>query len=187
MKFNLYVGALALSSTSFIANAGLTKLEIEFDALSNKASTKINMAQPSDCSFNMLELSDDRQNKETVAFAFPDSIAISNIEEYLEKVKETSNGFTIDENAQYKVDVNARLIRMYTYPESMNILGITAIVADFMVNGEIVKSRQYRGFYAKTNWAGGKGEYLTAINDSAQELIKSYTLDLTNICNDISS
>mgnify|MGYP000020321366 FL=1 len=185
MKLKVLIGALALSSTSFIANAGLTKMEIEFDSLSNKASTKINQAQPSDCSFNMLELSDDRQNKETVALAFPDSIGISNIEEYLGRVKETSNGFTVDENAQHKIDVNARLIRMYTYPESMNILGITAIVADFMVNGEVVKSRQYRGFYAKTNWAGGKGEYLTAINDSAQELIKSYTLDLTNICKDI--
>jgi hypothetical protein len=185
MKLTSLVGALALSSTSFIANAGLTTLEIEFDSLSDKTSTKINKAQPSDCSFNMLELSDDRQNKETVAFAFPDSLAISNIEEYLTKVKETSNRFTLDENAQHKIDVNARLIRMYTYPESMNILGVTAIIADFMINGEVVKSRQYRGFYAKTNWAGGKGEYLTAINDSAQELIKSYTLDLTNICKDI--
>lgn len=182
MKLKALIGALALSSTSFITNAGLTTLEIEFDSLSNKASTEINKTQPSDCSFNMLELSDDRQNKETVAFAFPDSLAISNIEEYLAKVKETSNGFTVDENAQHKIDVNARLIRMYTYPESMNILGVTAIIADFMVNGEVVKSRQYRGFYAKTNWAGGKGEYLTTINDSAQELIKSYALDLTNVC-----
>ena len=185
MKSKILISALALSSTSFIANAGLTTLEIEFDSLSNKASTQIDEAQPSDCSFNMLELSDDRQNKETVAFAFPDSLAISNIEEYLAKVKKTSNGYTVDENAPHKIDVNARLIRMYTYPESMNILGVTAIVADFMVNGEVIKSRQYRGFYAKTNWAGGKGEYLTAINDSAQELIKNYTLDLTNICKDI--
>ncbi|MDT0596113.1 hypothetical protein [Glaciecola petra] len=185
----IIVVVFLLINFAFNAKAGLILDEITLDGLTAKAQQRIAKKAPSadsSCSFVINEIGDDRQNKETAAILGRNSLGITNLPTYFDEIKELVNNFTIVESAAIKVEVRPKLIRMYTYFESLNILGVTAFTTDFVVNGEVLESRQYRGFYAKTNWANGQGEHLTTINDSIENWIEVYVSDLNRVCKEIS-
>lgn len=184
----LLLGVLfSLAANSF---ASLDKIEITYDPIGDKRKAKIsqhvNLATLS-CGIRMTPISDERQNKDTVAHLLSGSLSITNLDSYLESMRTEINSLSKAASPKVDVEAEAKLVRLYTYPESMNINGVMALLVDFKVNGEVVKSEHYRGFYGKTNWANGRGEYLTAINDASYELIERYIASLHSVCQSVQS
>jgi hypothetical protein len=181
---------LSISLLVFIANASVASIKpmtIEYSPLSDKKKQKLKKFNNTDlsCSINLESILDKRQNKETVAHVGSGSLSVSNVDSFLDSIRQEMNSFTQANEAELNVTANAELIRLYTYPESMNINGVLALLVDFSVNGKTVKSEQYRGFYGKTNWANGDGEYMTAINDASHALIERYVATVKDVCADI--
>jgi hypothetical protein len=165
--------------------AAIKSMPISFDAPSAanlKKLQKTALAEDAMCSFTVADISDQRQNKQTIGF----SLNASGVDSWLGDATKAYMANTVRPNATIQVQALPRLIRLYTYPESMNILGVSALVVDYVVDGKVVRSRQYRGFTAKTNWANGDGEYLTALNESLNDLMPKWHADLKSQCDSIS-
>lgn len=179
---------LMFSSLSFYSISAPKTLTIKYEPISEKAKSKLSKSSVSkmvSCSFESDDIADNRQNKQTVANMWSDSLNIDGVNQWLEEARSTFLSNIAIDNARVNVTISPKLTRLYSYPESMNILGVSALVVDYVVDGHVVDTRHYRGFYAKTNWAGGNGEYLTALNLSINDLMGKMYSDLNSVCSEI--
>ncbi len=133
------------------------------------------------CTFTVLPPEDKRQNTQTIGFNGANLTALK-VTDWLETALSTVVGASKQPSKQHLIELAPKLTRLYTYHESMNILGVTSVTIDFKANGRVVDTRQYRGFYAKTNWAGADGEYVTALNDAVNNLLPKLASELPEIC-----
>lgn len=185
MKTIQLLSLAALGLMTAMARAELVSLPIEYEAMSDKQTKALKtqtIGSESKCSFTITGFVDERQNKETVAQMFGESLHVSNLDDYLNTLGEQANKLTQVKDAEYQVSVVPRLIRLYSYPQSLNILGVSAAVFDFQIEGKTIHTQQMRGFYAKTNWAGANSEYLSALNYASNELIANYASNLPGLC-----
>ncbi len=136
------------------------------------------------CSFQVQSAEDLRQNKITIGFN-GDNLLAQNVDVWLQNAASAYLDPLKSEQAASQITVHPKLTRLYTYNESMNILGVSSVIFDFKVNGQIVATRQYRGFYAKMNFAGADGEYVTTLNDSINNLMPKVLVDAKNVCKSI--
>lgn len=177
LKFTSAILASVVASASF---AAVTDVEMEFQPLSKKKQAKM-AKKPSvegNCSFVVNDFKDERQNKQTISYGH-------NATGVVAWLNEATNYYTKgldNSDADVNILVQPTLVRLYSYPESMNINGVTAIVVTYLVDGNEIDTRYYRGFYGKTNWANGDGEYVTALNDSIHNLMPKLVSDFSNVC-----
>lgn len=133
------------------------------------------------CTFAVLPPEDQRQNTQTIGYNGANLTALK-VNDWLQTALTTVVGQSNNPSAQNQIELAPKLTRLYTYHESMNILGVTSVTIDFKANGRVVDTRQYRGFYAKTNWAGADGEYVTALNDAVNNMLPKLASELPEIC-----
>jgi hypothetical protein len=182
----ILISYFCISVTAF---AFQKTLPIQYENASTttlKRIAKYGFSENSVCSFNFEAFLDNRQNKQTVAFSGK-SIIASGVDAWLSDAQHAFFSNTTRDSATYQITAVPSLTRMYSYPESMNILAITAMKVDFLIDGERVDTRRYRGFFAKTNWANGDGEYLTALNEAVNDMLPKLVTDLNNVCKKVTA
>lgn len=133
------------------------------------------------CSFQVQPIEDLRQNKISIGFN-GSNLKGENVDAWLKNAVAAYIDPIKSEQAKFQITVHPKLTRLYTYHESMNILGVTSVIFDFKVNGQTLTTQQYRGFYAKMNFAAANGEYVTALNESINNLMPKVLLDMKNVC-----
>lgn len=188
MKIN--VKSLFLIGLMFtsIVKSEITTLEmgVEKPGKSMLKMLKANkLSTDSQCSFSFEDIVDSRQNKITVAHVRT-SFSADELEPWMQRVKAQYFDDLQRSSSVIEVLVKPRLTRLYAAPQSMNIHGVAASILDFEVNGDVVLQKHYRGFYAKTNWANGDGEYATALNYALNGLLTNVSVDLNAVCTELS-
>ena len=190
MKNNMPPGLLlALVSISFSVSAHQIKIPMTYEAMPKASFDKVvkaSQAGTEACAFTILPTLDKRQNKVTIAFN-GDNLEATEVSLWLNTAMQHFTTHTQQASAKAKLQVQPTLTRLYTYHESMNIHGVVSVKLDYVLNDQLVESKQYRGFYAKTNWAGANGEYVTALNDAINNLMPKVVQDLPRVCQAVSS
>ncbi len=138
------------------------------------------------CAVTVTEISDQRNNKETVGTDFrplvsPDPLpwvgaALANLSAY---------GYTVaraDKSKASDVAISAALTRSYTFLGPMRINGVVALDARLTTPSGRQIARKYRASGSKTNMMGAVDEYMTTLNYAMNNLLAQLAADLQEIC-----
>lgn len=180
-KIILMLSAVTLSG---VAHAKQVQLPMVYEPMTTPKLTKVlqnGLPDTAACSFAVEQAEDLRPNKLSIGFN-GSNLQAQKVTDWLHSAMVPFFDHAKREKAALQIAVQPKLTRLYTYHESMNILGVTSVKLDFKVKGEVVTSRHYRGFYAKTNWAAANGEYVTALNDAVNNMMPKVVQDLTQLC-----
>lgn len=186
VKSSLVLAALLTQGAAF---ATVTDVQIIAEKMQKKtaksfaSSVKTLNDLATSCGYQVQDIADARQNKETVSW----TVSATGVDSWLSTVKESIAKAPTEAKGGTEIKVLPKLTRLYAYNESMNINGVTAFMVDFEVNGQVVDTRHYRGFYSKTNWANGDKEFLTAINYATHDLVIKLVNDLENVCQSVAN
>ncbi len=183
-KIILFVLAVAAAGA---ADAKQVQLPMIYEPMAKLKLSKLlekSLADNAACSFQVLPAQDIRPNKLSIGFNGA-NLDAQKVTDWLYTAMVALFDHTKRDQAKLQVTVEPKLTRLYTYHESMNILGVTSVILEFKVNGSLVETRQYRGFYAKTNWAAANGEYVTALNDAMNNMLPKIVNELTAVCQTI--
>ena len=167
MRKSLITSIIAGTLSMSAAHAAEKNMEMAYEApplSQKKAIAKVIEALPAECAFTTAAALDLRQNKQTIAIQFGQSLIGDNVTSWLDSAVSQNLPNQQSSSSATNVKIVPKLRRLYSYPESMNILGVTALELDYMVGEKVALTKHYRGFYAKTNWAGGDGEFISALN-----------------------
>jgi hypothetical protein len=185
-KIALVVG-LMVSDTAFAAQKNVVMEYEEPNAKQTKMLQSVISALPDACTFISANSLDLRQNKQTVGLKFNKSLLGDGVNSWLDAAFKQNLPYQPKKQSKINVTIVPKLHRLYSYPESMNILGVTALELDYIVDNKVALSRHYRGFYAKTNIAGGDGEFFTTLNYSLNDSIPKIVNDLSDVCINLQS
>lgn len=173
---------LLLCAASGALHAKTIDLPMTYDTMPSKTSKTIaSQLSAVSCAFEILPVTDQRHNKTTIGFN-GDNLRAVQVSPWLQQSLQAVFQYTVKDSTTARIQVQPVLKRLYTYHESMNILGVTSLTVDYSVKGQPLDSRQYRGFYAKANMMGADGEYVTTLNDSIHDLLPRLAADLPKLC-----
>ena len=80
-----------------------------------------------------------------------------------------------------QVGVDASLRLAHAWPAGMNLVSQVVMRVTFRTPaGE--QTRDYHGMDAKTNWAGGNGEFMTVLNLSMEKVVAELAIDAAQLC-----
>ena len=176
---------IAMCDTALAASASVP---MKYEAAESASEKRILLALkmvPRECQVEIADFSDNRHNKKTISNFFGKSLIGDGVDAWLGAAKSEYLNDIKTEYSNLVLEAKPKLHRLYAYPESMNINGVVAIEIDYFVNGEFHESKHYRGFYGKTNWANGNGEYVTALNLALNHSMVKITEDLGKVCRSV--
>lgn len=141
---------------------------------------------PVSCTVNLLSITDERNNKESVGSALKALVsgdpipwvgaALDHLDSY---------GYRVirgDKLSDGGVAMSAALTRSYVYHGPLRINGMVAIDVQFILaSGESIK-RKYRASGSKTNLVGATTEYMTTLNYALNSLLDKLAVDLQTMC-----
>jgi hypothetical protein len=135
------------------------------------------------CMINIVRISDERFNKESIGAEFPIVSSPSEpwIESGFDRLKEY--GFPVQRSAvpvANAINLNVRLIRAYTWFGNMRINGMVAIDIDMASSAQ--HSEKFRATGSKTNMWNAKSEHVTALNYALNHTMHKMAQALQSQC-----
>ncbi len=136
------------------------------------------------CNYLLSDISDKRQNKETIGARFSYPLVVNGVEQWLDKAQQDFNKKALQEEIKAAKSITLRpsLTRLYSYAESMNLHGVSALSVDFLEGERLIETRKYRGNGAVVNWANGVSEYHDVVNLSLHYALSAVKKDLSSVC-----
>ena len=190
MRKTIIHSLLWAALTANSVTAAETKVVLEYDAPTLKAKKALDTTLakiPAACAFDTAPTVDLRQNKMTVADKLNKSLIGEGATAWIDAAMQQNLPIKKAQTATTTVTIVPKLHRVYSYPESMNIQGVTALELDYVVDGKVVMSKHYRGFYSKANMVSGDGEYVTTLNNALNETIPKIAADLPKVCSTLTA
>lgn len=176
--------ALVAAMVALPVAAKVINVPFQYEAMSKAQLDKLKkngVPSSSNCAFTVSGMVDARQN--TQSFAFNGSnLQATGVDSWFLAATKAHLGYAEKADSKINIEVKPTLVRMYSYPESMNINAVLAVQVDFSVNGMPLETRKYRGFDSKSNWANGDSEYFTALNNAVNNLLPKVSADLASVC-----
>jgi hypothetical protein len=146
------------------------------------------------CSLRLGKLEDARRNKETVGAgvfmveALPGAVPLFTASllsgdglKWLDGAIRTlpRSGIAVREGEAGGADVALKLA--HAWNGGMNLLSHVVLETSTRA-GDAKDVKRYHGFGIKLNWAGGNGEYMTALNIAMADALRAYVDDLQRGC-----
>ncbi len=141
---------------------------------------------PSACTINLIEVSDQRNNKETIGTsvtALHAGESLTWLNAGLDNLK--AYGFKVQRGSAPvggAVNLNVRLIRAYTWAGGMRINGTVAVDLGVLQTDGREEVIKVRAAGSKANMMGAKSEFLTALNYAANNAYGSMASTLQGMC-----
>ncbi len=153
---------------------------------SKKATKGAVTAKPafnSACQVSVAPFADGRNNKLTLGASWAQPLLPNGLTQWLDDVRtlELINK-TKSWQGEKQLQVKPRLLRLYSYNESMNIHGVIALSVEYWLDGKLVAEKKYRGMGSKANWANGLDEYATSLNYAVHEVVPTMMQDMKMLC-----
>ncbi len=136
------------------------------------------------CSFSMDNITDQRQNKDTIGHKWSAPLRVSGVDAWINAIKKEAFIDKLVEPANNVTNIQLKpaLTRLYSYAQNMNLHGISALKIDIFVDQKLAETRRYRGLGSRVNWVNGAGEYHAVVGASVRDNLASLIQDLPNIC-----
>ena len=139
------------------------------------------------CSIEVLPIIDRRTNKLTIGAKSYHPLLSEDIDGWLDGLRADfiKAGAEKDAGRDHFFQVQLYLMKLYSSVHSLNITGTIALKAEYIIDGKIVKVERHRGYAAKTNWANGDSEYVTAVNNAAHNAVTDIAMSMNEFCNNL--
>lgn len=134
------------------------------------------------CQVKFENFQDQRPNKETVGTNLIRSLSPTGIEAWLNDAEADIWLGKVKNSSEKVLTVKPKLERLYAYAQSMNLHGVMAISVDYVVDGNVIETRKYRGFGSTGNTWNAEYEYYDALNYAAHNAMPKVLKDINEIC-----
>lgn len=183
MKNFVFLAAAALCAP--LSYAAVDVVPLAYDAATSDRPAAV---LPGTCDINIVNASDQRNNKETIGWLFTvpqegAGDAVSWINDGLANLK--AYGFTVQRSAapvSGALNVNVRLIRAYTWPGGMRINGTVAMDVGVLKADGSEDIFKIRANGSKANMMGAQSEFVTALNYAANNAYSTLAANLQSRC-----
>lgn len=180
----IMTAAFAIALPLFpLCAAAAEKPVLAYDASTTDVAPQI---LPAACTINIVGVSDNRNNKETIGTEFRTFLSTDPIPWITSGLENLSAfGFTVKKSATPlpgMINLDAQLIRAYTWHGSIRINAAVALdlgITDANGKRSIEKFRSLGG---KANWAGSASEYVTTLNYAFNNTLGKIAVALQQKC-----